>query len=257
MSLQLQIDNDFSAIAPASAKMREFLEQRQAPDAAAFLADLVIEELVTNTIKYGYDDERPHCIQAAVDFADDQLIVEVRDDGREFDPLARERPDTTLTAEERGIGGLGIHLVCEMSDSVRYERRDGWNVVTARKTFPSGPGKHHGDSMTVKARHEGGALVVVVEGRLDHDSVDVFEAAGDRAIAASETFLVVDFNDVDFLASLGIRALLRLHKELAPSGGRLVLANPGGSVRAVLEVAGIDKVIPIFDSVADAIAARS
>lgn len=138
MPLDLQIDNDFSALAPASERMRDHLESAGAPPAALFLADLIIEELVTNTIKYGYDDANAHCVHVSVDFDFDhhRLTVAVRDDGHEFNPLSRETPDTTLPAEERDIGGLGIHLVCQMSDSVRYERRKGWNIVTATKTFP-------------------------------------------------------------------------------------------------------------------------
>lgn len=138
MPLDLEIDNDFSAIAPASERVRNHLESAGAPPAAVFLADLVIEELVTNTIKYGYDDTAAHCVHVSVDFVGETLTVEVRDDGHAFDPLSRETPDTTLPAEQRDIGGLGIHLVCQMSDDVRYERRDGWNVVTATKAFAAG-----------------------------------------------------------------------------------------------------------------------
>lgn len=136
--LVLQIDNNFAAIAPASERMRAHLEAIGAPPAAVFLADLVIEELVTNTIKYGYDDANAHCVHVSVDFSGNTLTIEVRDDGHEFNPLSRETPDVTLPAEQRDIGGLGIHLVCQMSDDVRYERRDGWNVVTATKTFVDG-----------------------------------------------------------------------------------------------------------------------
>ena len=134
--LSLQLANDFAALAPASAQVREFLGACGAPCAAEFLADLVIEELVTNTIKYGYDDEAGHCVHVRVEFHEGRLCLEVRDDGRAFDPLAQAEPDTTLPAEQRDIGGLGIHLVRQMTDEVRYERRGDENVVTAIKTFP-------------------------------------------------------------------------------------------------------------------------
>lgn len=134
--LTLDIGNDFAALRPASERLREFLAERGAPEVAAFLADLVLEELVTNTIKYGYDDTAPHCIHVDVDFADGRLSLAVRDDGHAFNPLELASPDTTLSAEHRNIGGLGIHLVRQMTDSLTYERRDGWNVVRAGKDFP-------------------------------------------------------------------------------------------------------------------------
>src|SRR5262245_795700 len=117
--ISLQVANDFAALAPVSGQVREFLADCCAPPAAEFLTDLVIEELVTNTIKYGYDDKDAHRIHVCVRFHDGRLCVEVRDNGHPFDPLAQEAPDLTLPAEERPIGGLGIHLVRQMTDEVR------------------------------------------------------------------------------------------------------------------------------------------
>ncbi len=135
--LSLQVANDFAALGPVSAQVRDFLCACRAPDAACFLTDLVIEELVTNTIKYGYDDASAHQILVKVAFHEGHLCIEVRDNGHAFDPLAQEAPDFTLPADERPIGGLGIHLVRQMTDDVRYERRGGENVVIATKAFPT------------------------------------------------------------------------------------------------------------------------
>ena len=138
-SISLEIANDFTALGPASGQVRDFLCACKAPDAANFLADLVIEELVTNTIKYGFDDKDRHSIHVDVKFHDDRLCIEVRDNGHPFDPLTQATPDLTLCADERPIGGLGLHLVRQMTDEVRYERRGDENVVTATKTFPAEP----------------------------------------------------------------------------------------------------------------------
>jgi anti-anti-sigma factor len=111
--------------------------------------------------------------------------------------------------------------------------------------------------MKIDERHEGGALVLKIEGRLDHDGARVFEECTSRAIAAGEKFLVADFGGVDFLASMGIRALIKPYQTLAQSGGRLVVANLGDSVREVFKIAGIDQAVPIFDSVEAAIASQA
>lgn len=134
--LTLEIGNDFAALRPASERLREFLAECGAPVAASFLADLVLEELVTNTIKYGYDDAAAHAIHVDVDFAAGRLGIAVRDDGHPFDPLTLPAPDITLPAKHRDIGGLGLHLVRQMTDSLNYERREGWNIVRAVKDFP-------------------------------------------------------------------------------------------------------------------------
>jgi serine/threonine-protein kinase RsbW len=134
--LSLHLANDFTALGPASDEVREFLCNCSAPDAATFFADLVIEELVTNTIKYGYDDAVSHAIHVDLEFDRGRLCIAVRDSGHPFDPLAQAPPDFSIPADERPIGGLGIHLVRQMSDEVRYERRENENVVTASKAFP-------------------------------------------------------------------------------------------------------------------------
>ena len=61
------------------------------------------------------------------------LRFQIIDSGVAFDPTLKEKADTTLTAEDRQIGGLGILLVRELMDSVNYERTDGKNVLTLIK----------------------------------------------------------------------------------------------------------------------------
>jgi anti-sigma regulatory factor (Ser/Thr protein kinase) len=67
-----------------------------------------------------------------------RLTVTLTDDGPPFDPFGRAAPDTTLSVEERPIGGLGLHLVRELMDKVSYERRDGYNVVVLVKELAEG-----------------------------------------------------------------------------------------------------------------------
>ena len=65
--------------------------------------------------------------------ADKELCFVIRDKGKPFDPTAQDEADTTLSLEERPIGGLGIYLVRQLMDSINYERIDGQNVLTLRK----------------------------------------------------------------------------------------------------------------------------
>lgn len=109
--------------------------------------------------------------------------------------------------------------------------------------------------MKIDEKREGKAVVLSIDGRLDHEGSQVFDARFAELIAAGEKFLVVDFDGVDFLASMGIRALIRPYQALAPQGGKVVVANVSDSVRHVFRLAGIDQAIPIYDSVAAAVAA--
>ena len=109
--------------------------------------------------------------------------------------------------------------------------------------------------MKIEEKREGKAVVLSIEGRLDHEGCQIFDKKVTQLVAAGEKFLVVDFHGVDFLASMGIRALIKPYQTLAQQGGKVVVANVCDSVRTVFKIAGIDKAIPTFDSVEAAVAA--
>jgi anti-sigma regulatory factor (Ser/Thr protein kinase) len=131
--LTIEVKNTHEAIAPAAAKAEAWLEAFDPSPKAMYLVPLAIEELVTNCIHYGYDDAGEHTIVITMSVADGTLTMTVEDDGHEFDPLARETPDLTVPAEDRSIGGLGIHLLRSLSDGMAYERRNGTNRLTLTK----------------------------------------------------------------------------------------------------------------------------
>ena len=95
--------------------------------------NLAIEEAVVNVMNYAYPagTEGTVCIDAQVSNGVLQFVIS--DSGAPFDPTARAEVDTTLSAEERGIGGLGIHIVRQIMDSIDYKRVDGRNVLTLGK----------------------------------------------------------------------------------------------------------------------------
>ncbi len=131
------LKNDFSEIPPATEEVDRFLIEQGASADVQYVARLVIEELVTNIIKYGYDDNSAHDIQIEARLEDDKLVMEISDDGHPFDPWNAPAPDLSLPADQRPIGGLGLHLVRNMSDSFAYERHDDKNIVTISKNLVS------------------------------------------------------------------------------------------------------------------------
>lgn len=94
---------------------------------------MALDELLSNVILYGYDDEGLHVIDVNIEISGSRVILRVADDGRPFDPLARPEPDITLGIEERRIGGLGVHLIENLMDEVSYSRQDNLNVTVLTK----------------------------------------------------------------------------------------------------------------------------
>jgi sigma-B regulation protein RsbU (phosphoserine phosphatase) len=95
--------------------------------------NVVFDELLNNTISYGYQDEDEHEIELTVAVSGGRLYATISDDGKPFNPFDSGAPDTGLSVEDRPIGGLGVHLVLNVMDRVSYERRGANNVVLLEK----------------------------------------------------------------------------------------------------------------------------
>ena len=98
--------------------------------------DVAVEEIFINIAKYAYHPEKGNAV-VRVEVSDDpvQVAITFVDHGKPYDPLAKEDPDVTLGAEERPIGGLGIFMVKQTMDDVKYEYKDGSNIVTLIKNL--------------------------------------------------------------------------------------------------------------------------
>ena len=102
-------------------------------DKDLFALQIIVEELVTNVIDYGGVPAGEHAVRADLSAEGGELLIRLTDRGTEYNPLLREDPDTTLPAEQRPIGGLGVHFCKKLTEAQEYERRDGCNVLTLRK----------------------------------------------------------------------------------------------------------------------------
>lgn len=114
----------------------ERLEEMNCPVKAQMQINIVIDELCSNVARYAYSDKTGK-VTVSVDTVDKPMKVWLTfiDEGVPYNPLAKEDPDITLSAEERKIGGLGIYMVKKMMDDFRYEYKDGKNIVTVCKAI--------------------------------------------------------------------------------------------------------------------------
>jgi anti-sigma regulatory factor (Ser/Thr protein kinase) len=99
-----------------------------------FQIKLVLEEIGTNIVKYGYEHEEEKDIRITLTSESHALTMEIMDDGKPYDPFAEAPPpDLDSSVEERPIGGLGVYLVQKLMDEAHYRREDGMNKVTLIK----------------------------------------------------------------------------------------------------------------------------
>ena len=129
------LDATVENIGPLTDFVNAELEAHQCSVKAQMQIDVVIDEIFGNIAKYAYaPDVGQATVSVSVDDAKTATLI-FADSGKPYDPLKAEDPDTTLSAEERKIGGLGIFLVKKTMDDVRYEYKNGKNILTIKKNI--------------------------------------------------------------------------------------------------------------------------
>ncbi|MGN1170357.1 MAG: ATP-binding protein [Lachnospiraceae bacterium] len=112
------------------------LEEKNCSVKTCMQIDVAVEELFVNIAHYAYSPEVGSAtIGVEMQEEPSAVIVTFVDRGKPYNPLAKEDPDVTLSAEERQIGGLGIYMVKKSMDDVAYEYRDGQNILRITKNL--------------------------------------------------------------------------------------------------------------------------
>ena len=133
----LLVSNQIDELSRVAVFVEELGEEWGLSMPLIFSLNLVLEEALTNTISYGYDDEIQHTIEIHFTKSGDQLSITIIDDGHEYDPTLKADPDITLPAEDRQVGGLGIFLIKKTMDTVEYHRKENRNYLILTKNIKS------------------------------------------------------------------------------------------------------------------------
>ena len=113
--------------------LARWIDGLQVPEHLNMPINLALEEAVTNVMLYAYPNKTDGQIWVESWRWNDAIYFCISDSGIPFDPTAQADPDITLSAEERAIGGLGIHLVKQLMDEIEYRREDNRNILTLMK----------------------------------------------------------------------------------------------------------------------------
>ncbi len=133
LTRSLTLQNDVQQVPTLAGWVDEVCEAVGFDASTTMQMNLAIEEAVVNVMNYAYPHGTIGDIHIEAQANDVRLKFVITDSGAPFDPTAKEEVDTTLNVEDRPIGGLGIHLVRQLMDSINYERTDGKNILTLRK----------------------------------------------------------------------------------------------------------------------------
>ena len=133
MEKSIILANEISEITKLNAFIEEIGNEFSLTPDIVFNLTLVLEEAVVNVINYAYPKEEHQFIYLSARLHEGSVILVLTDTGKEFDPTMAPEADVTLDAEDRQIGGLGIFLIRQIMNEVKYERIEGKNVLTLEK----------------------------------------------------------------------------------------------------------------------------
>ena len=133
MEKSIILANDIAEIGRLNEFVEEIGSEFSLSTEVIFNLNLVLEEAVVNIINYAYPKEEHEKIYLSARLCDNSIVLVLTDTGKEFDPTMAPEADITLSAEDRPIGGLGIFLIRQIMNEVKYERIDGKNVLTLEK----------------------------------------------------------------------------------------------------------------------------
>ena len=133
---ELTVEADRKNLLAVQAFIDGELEAADCPMATQITIDVAVEELFVNVADYAYDG-KTGVVTVQVTMHEEPLSVEITfiDGGKPYDPLAKPDPDVTFAAKDRKKGGLGIFMVKNSMDGMKYEYKDGKNVLTLVKNL--------------------------------------------------------------------------------------------------------------------------
>ena len=133
----LTIKNQLHELVRLQSTVEEFFEKHHLSAEVAGEMMLVSEELLANTISYGYQDDLEHVIDIKLSIQGGRFSMTLIDDGKAFNPLDQKDPPMGLPAADAAIGGLGIPLIRALSDLQHYQYSNGQNIFIFTKVLPS------------------------------------------------------------------------------------------------------------------------
>ena len=135
ISNSIILHNDVQEVPVMTEFVERTAEQANLDPSVTMTLTLAIEEAVANVMKYAYPKGEVGPIEINATINDGSLSFTIKDSGTPFDPTQVKKADITLSAEEREIGGLGLHLIRNIMDTVEYHHTSNQNILTLTKNI--------------------------------------------------------------------------------------------------------------------------
>jgi anti-sigma regulatory factor (Ser/Thr protein kinase) len=130
-----ELKNELSELKALNRYLNKWGDDMGLPPDSILRINICIDELFTNIVSYGFDDNVEHFVKFTLKGDNEFVIINIEDDGMPFNPLEKIDPDFPENVESAKIGGLGILIIRKLVDNISYERRQGKNTLTMKKNI--------------------------------------------------------------------------------------------------------------------------
>ena len=128
-----ELKSDLSELETLCQHLNKFGQVTGLSEACITDINICLDELFTNTISYGFEDDLEHVVRFTMNLDNNVLTLIIEDEGIPFNPLEKKDPEIPADLIDVRIGGLGIHIVRKLMDDIRYKRKRGKNKLTLKK----------------------------------------------------------------------------------------------------------------------------
>ena len=250
------VKNNRAEVQPMVNTMSQHCKELSVSEETALDLCLVLEEILTNIIKYSYDDGLEHEIVVEIEKDAESLQFRVEDDGKPFDPTKFYNPDVEKDFDDRQIGGMGIHFIRSLTDEMRYEFTQGRNIFVVKKfhidNLLNNKANFKEDSMSLQVSHKEsrpGVFVVSPVGSIDSDTDSILADDFESIFQGTPSQIVLNMAEVSYISSAGVRVILKAKKDIKKLDGTISFINLQPQIKKVFEILNALPTFKVFSSV--------
>jgi anti-sigma regulatory factor (Ser/Thr protein kinase) len=130
-----ELKNDLFELEALCQHLNKFGQVTGLSEACITDVNICLDELFTNIVSYGFENDLAHIIRFTIHLDNEVLTLIIEDEGIPFNPLEKKDPEIPADLIDARIGGLGIHIVRKLMDDIRYNRKQGRNKLTMKKSI--------------------------------------------------------------------------------------------------------------------------
>lgn len=223
---------------------------------AVFHCQMAVDEACTNVIEHAYGENPNSNFEITCAVEPGKCTIEIVDQGKRFDPTSVPPPEISQNLDDIRPGGVGIHLIKQLMDEVRFEYTGRGNTLTLVKTSPQLVKSYAPVDIPVRDVGQG-VWVIQPAGQVDSLVASQLDQVIASVMETGRNHLVVDLTGVTYISSKGLKALVSGWRAARGTGGNMVICGIAPRVQIIVDTIGLNQVLSIFTTLDEAIQAVS